>query len=268
MGNYTFLKIFNVMAYFLFLGFHLKFWTNDGSIEKDNIPTKNSYITYITPADFTLYITSGLINVLFLGFIIYQFFDSANEVVIDGIQWDFIIIASLTSTFLSLWDLEYIFCTFVVSAVLGIQVSYLYYRIRQQFPAKNWADVLYIHAPLSIYHAWIVVITLTVLFAAVFPNPKEGHEPEILIRIAVGLAYICLELTAIFYVEAVGKEDILGALVISWSFLGICFRVEDLGFSIAALGLGIFTGIYAVSPLIRQCCRENRNYGESVSLLA
>ncbi|KAG9300184.1 hypothetical protein G9A89_002630 [Geosiphon pyriformis] len=268
MGNDTFLKIFNVLAYFLFLGFHVRFWINDENNEKDNIPTKDSHVTYITPADFTFYTTSGLINVLFLGFIIYQFFESANEVVIDGIQWNFIIIAGLTSTVLSLWDLDYNFSTFVVSCVLGTQVSHLYYTIRQQFPAKNWADVLYIHAPLSIYHAWMIVITLIAFFATVFPGPNEEQEPGLLIRIAVALAYIFLELTAVFYVDLAGQEDILGAFVISWALFGISFKVEDLGFFVASLVLGIFTAIYAISPFIRRWWRTNRHVGESAPLLA
>lgn len=91
-----FLKVVNVIVYFLFLG------SNIYSIAGPEDVYRSGKETYFTPAPYAFAIWS-LIHLLLLGTIVYQFFPSGKRVVIDGISWRLPLLAVLNAIYVNVW---------------------------------------------------------------------------------------------------------------------------------------------------------------------
>lgn len=237
------IKLSNVLVYIFLLGSNIY---SVAGPQKDDSPYHDNHPTYITPAPFVFGIWA-VIHFLFGGFIIYQFFSAATETVVDGINWHFVGISLLNSLWLYLWQTDHLILSWLVILLTVSQVSFVYYTVRNKYPAQGLNDTLWIHAPLSLYHAWILVIAVINTFAAFTEVSDKG--PSLLVKILVVLGLLFLESTAIGYVEY-GKGDLAGSLVIAWNLYGVYVHQTDPVIHWTALILAVITTIYSVKPFV------------------
>ncbi|KAF0536883.1 putative membrane permease [Gigaspora margarita] len=222
MAHPLIIKISNALAYVFLLSANIY-----SGLEGDEggSPYHNSHETYITPAPFVFGVW-GLIHLLLGGFVIYQFWDSANEVVVDVVHWHFVCIALLNTLWLTLWENDYLIFAAIVVLFISGQISYVYYSLlKTQFAAHNWADRLFIHAPFTLYHAWIAVVLTLSIFAVITPE-KTDENPILLVKIVVVIALFILKGLSVAYIEG-GNSDIAGSVVIAWTLIGIFVEQQD-----------------------------------------
>jgi len=238
------IKIANVLVYLFSLG------SNVYSVvgpEKEDSPFGDSRPTYIDPAPFAFAVW-GLIHFLLGGFVIYQFFTPANDAVIKGIHWNFVILGLLNAIWLSLWQTGHYILAFIEVLFVCSSVSYIYHVIRRRFPAENINDTLWIHAPFSLYHAWITVVAVINAFAA-FGQEVTAEGPSTLTIIFVVIGLLFLKGTAVGYVEY-GRGDIVGSLVISYVLFAIFIEQQQPVIHWVALGLSLISLFYTAKPTL------------------
>ncbi|RHZ52893.1 hypothetical protein Glove_456g21 [Diversispora epigaea] len=240
------LKFLNVFAYFLLTGANLYFYLFDEDTKK--FPSfRIIHQTYISPAPY-VYGVWGLIHLLLLGFVIYQFFAKKEEIILKGVGWNFIFIAILNGVSDKLYLSDHLLFSWIGILTISSLVSQIYYRLRN-YPVHtcSWGETLFIHAPFSIFHGWIVVLAVIGLFAA-FSEKESGESPNVLMKILVVLAMLFLEIIAVGYIEKF-KGDIVGAIVIAWALYGIAVEQDDPVIRWVAIFFAIFTTFHIVKPL-------------------
>ncbi|GAA5993108.1 hypothetical protein JCM10908_003109, partial [Rhodotorula pacifica] len=90
--------------------------------------------TYFTP--------SG--DILLLGFVIYQIFDSSAEA-IHGIGWRFAIIGVLNAIFVHVFVTEHYIVAFIFAALVAAAVSTAYYSLAAHHHSRSLGDTLFVH---------------------------------------------------------------------------------------------------------------------------
>jgi len=248
-----FIKLSNVLAYFFLLTANV--YSTFGP-QKDDSPYLDSHDTYITPAPFVFAIW-GVIHFLLGGLIIYQFFSAASETVVDGIHWHFVSISAFSALWLYLWQSSHPILALITILVVSSQVSYVYYLLKNRFPAQGINDILWIHAPFSLYHSWITVITVISFFAAFTPEKTEDSHPTILVKVLVFIGLLVLEVIAVGYIEKF-KGDIAGAIVIAWSLYGVFVAQDDPFIHWSALFFAIVTTIHIFKPFFMKYIRGSQ----------
>ncbi|CAG8448902.1 9804_t:CDS:2 [Diversispora eburnea] len=246
------LKILNVLAYFLFTGVNLYSFLFDEDTKK--FPGfKIIHQTYISPAPY-VYGIWGLIHLLLLGFVIYQFFAKNEEIITEAIGWRFIIITIVNATGNKLY------VTILITSAL---VSTVYYRLRTHAHyltrTCTWSETLFIHAPFSIYHGWVFVLVVIGGFAA-FSEKEQGESPSILMKILVVLALLILETTAVGYIEKF-KGDIAGAIVIVWALSGIAVEQDDSVIRWVAVFFAVFTTFHILKAIYQRYISKSETKG-------
>jgi hypothetical protein len=254
------IKIANLLAYIFLLGANV--YSGLGP-DKDDSPYQESHPTYITPAPFVFGVW-GLIHFLLGGFVIYQFFSSNQELIIDGIHWHFVGITLLNSLWLALWQTDHLILSWITILITASQVSYIYYTIRFNHSEASISEIVWVHAPFSLYHAWIFVITVISTFAAFLPDKEEGESPSVLVKILVVIGLLILKGTAVGYIEK-SKGDIAGALVIAWTLYGIFVEQSDAIIHWTALVLAVLSTLHILKPLYKKYVRGES--GETAPLL-
>ncbi|CAG8684290.1 1447_t:CDS:2 [Gigaspora margarita] len=260
MAHPLLIKILNILAYVFLLSANI-YSGLEG--DKSGSPYHNSHETYITPAPFVFGVW-GLIHLLFGGFVIYQFWDSANEVVVKVVHWHFIIITLLNTLWLTLWEHNYLILATIVVLFISGQISFVYHNLQKTpFAPQNWADRLFIHVPFSMYHAWIAVILVLSIFAAVTPE-KTDENPILLVKIVVVIALFILKGLSVAYIEG-GNSDIAGSIVIAWTLIGIFVEQQDPIIHWISLALAIISIIHIVKG-IYNLYRKSRSKSEFAPL--
>jgi hypothetical protein len=130
----------------------------------------------------------------------------------------------------------------------------LVYNVLRQYHREGSATInerVWVHAPFSLYHAWIFVITVVSTFAAFASEKEHDEKPTILMKILVVIGLLVLESTAVGYIEAL-KGDIAGAIVIDWALYGIAVEQQDPVIHWTALVLAVVTSIHIIKPLYKR----------------
>ncbi|CAG8483143.1 8960_t:CDS:2 [Racocetra fulgida] len=163
-----------------------------------------------------------------------------------------------------------------------VQVSWVYWRLRRfptkrifdaerKFIAKNTFELFFIHAPFSLYHAWILVIAVLTVYATFTPDRAVAYDaaaietvtndttianaatvyesPSIFVQILVILGLLFMECTAIGYIERF-RGDIAGAAVIAWTLYGIWYEQQDAVIRWTAFVLALITTFHICKPII------------------
>jgi len=256
------IKISNLFVYVFLLGANL--YSGLGP-DSEGSPYQDNHPTYISPAPFVFGVW-GLIHFLLGGFVIYQFFTSNEDLIVDGVNWHFVGISLLNTLWLALWQTDHLILAWITILITSVQVS-LIYKILSQYHGEGSCSVnerVWIHAPFSLYHAWIVVISVISTFAAFTHDKVEDEKPSVLIKILVVIGLLFLEGTAVAYVEAL-KGDIAGAIVIDWALYGIFVEQQDPVIHWTALILGVFTSLHILKPLYKKYIKGSNE--ESAPLL-
>ncbi|KAG1144176.1 hypothetical protein G6F38_006543 [Rhizopus arrhizus] len=242
MAFHIFQKVANVVVYLFFLSATVYSVVgpspNDGETQEGQ--------TYITPSYWISYIWT-LIHFLLGGFVIYQWTEPAHEAAIHGVGWHFVVSVVLSSIWLGLLKSGHYIIGFIFVLLTASSVSCVFYKLTKDYPATSWLEKIFIHAPFSLWHGWIVFSAVVNLFQA-FTGLKEDG-PSVWIRILVILALLFLTSTAVGYVEyKKHKGDITGALVIGLGLLAIFTNQHDPWIHWSALTTAIITLIYPIRP--------------------
>lgn len=250
MTHPLFIKIVNVLAFVFLLGLN----TYSGFFDNSS-PYHDNHATYITPAAFVYYIWV-LIHFLLLGFVIYQFFPTANEVVVDGIHWHFLSLGLFNGLWVWLYSTDHTILALIPILLVSGQVSYVYFTLKNRYPAATFGETVWIHAPFSLYHGWIFVLTIIGVFVAFSPE-KTDDPPSVLTRIFVVIGLLFLEITAASYIEKF-EGDIAGAIVIAWSLYGIAAEQQDPVIHWAAIIFAVLTTIHIIKPFFKKYVLKTR----------
>jgi len=243
------IKISNLLVYVFLLGANV--YSGLGPDNKDS-PYHDTHPTYISPAPFVFGVW-GIIHFLLGGFVIYQFFGSAEDLIVEGVNWHFVGITLLNTLWLALWQTDHLILAWITILFTMGQVT-LVYRILSQYHGEGSCSInerVWVHAPFSLYHAWIWVIAVISTFAAFAPDKVDDEKPSLLMRILVFIGLFILESTAVTYVEAL-KGDIAGALVIAWALYGIAVEQADPVIHWSALVFAVITSFHILKPLYKK----------------
>jgi len=235
------LKVVNVLVYIFLFGSNIysSLIPNYGHHHHHYYATK---LTYITPAAYAFFVWT-LINLGLLGFVILQFFEAGYELAVEHIGWRFAIVGIFNAIYAHLYATNHFVSAFIISLFLASSVSHVYWSLRSH-PPKGAAQLLCIHLPWSLWHAWSIVLVIITAFAAF--GKQQGDHAGIWTKLLVALALVFLTLTSVGYAFYGDKGDIAGAAVISWALLGI-FSAQRQPEFIHWLALGCFiVAIFAV----------------------
>jgi len=253
------IKVANVLVYIFLLGSNVY---SGLSPENENTPYGGKHLTFISPAPFVFGVW-GLIHFLLGGFVIYQWFGD-QELILDGVNWHFVNITLFNALWLALWHNDYLILAWIVILITIIPVT-LIYAVLQRRSDSSLNELIWIHAPFSLYHAWITVIAVISTFAAFAPDKKgDDSEPGLIVQIFVILALLSLaKLATVGYLYK-GKGDIAGSIVIAWSLYGIAVEQQDPAIHWTALVLAVISSIGILIPLVHKI---RHRHEESTPLL-
>ncbi|ORY95673.1 hypothetical protein BCR43DRAFT_564507 [Syncephalastrum racemosum] len=253
---HIFQKVVNVIVYLFFLSATV--YSVVGPAPNDEIIQEGQ--TYITPSFWISYLWTA-IHILLGGFVIYQWFEPAHEPAIHGVGWHFVISVLLNAAWLALLKSGHFIIGFIFVLFVASSVSFVFYNLEKNFPAASWYDKLFVHAPFSLWHGWIVFSAVVNLFQAFTTVHEEG--PSVWIRILVILGEIFLVSTAVGYVEyKKEKGDITGALVIGVGLLAVFTNQQDPWIHWVSLVAAIFTILYPTRPYISKYVLKRPSNGD------
>ncbi|KAF8956855.1 hypothetical protein BGZ46_002306, partial [Entomortierella lignicola] len=126
-------------------------------------------------------------------------------------------------------------------------VSVVYFRLKEQDSAETLLDVIFLHLPFSLYHAWIFVLLVVNFFAVV--SPIHSHGPSIIQLVVSIIGLVFIALTVIGYIEH-KQGDVAGALVLAWYLFGVFAEQKEPAIHWTSLGLGIAVAAYTLKPFI------------------
>ncbi|KAI9029983.1 hypothetical protein CLU79DRAFT_733560 [Phycomyces nitens] len=205
-------------------------------------------LTYITPSFWVSSIWT-IIHFLLGGFVIYQWFEPAHAAALHGVGWHFVISVLLSAGWLALLKSGHFIIGFIFVLLTASSVSFVFYNLEKNYPTSSIYDKLFIHAPFSLWHGWIVFSAVINLFQA-FTGLKEDG-PTVFIRILVIFGILFLTSTAVGYVEyKKTKGDLTGAFVIGLGLVAIFTNQSDPWIHWTALGAAIITFIYPARPYV------------------
>ncbi|KAI1320974.1 hypothetical protein EDD11_009297 [Mortierella claussenii] len=250
-------KVANILVYVTLLSGNL--YSTFGGDQDSDSPYDPKHKSYITPASFTFMIWT-LIHSLLMGMIVYQWF---TDKIYRAVGWQFVAACVFNAIWLALWSSGHaILALFALFLATGA-ISVIYVSLKGQESADTLLDVIFLHLPFSLYHAWIFVLLIINVFAVL--SPARGGDPstfQIVLSIA-GLAFVAS--TVIGYIEY-KQGDVAGALVLAWYLFGVFAQQDDVpAIHWTALGLGIAVAAYTLKPFVFRLV--GRNTGETAPLL-
>ncbi|GAA5878512.1 hypothetical protein JCM8547_008436 [Rhodosporidiobolus lusitaniae] len=202
--------------------------------------------TYFTPASYVFY-TWTLIDLLLLGYVIYQFLDNSHDT-IHGVGWRFALVGILNAIFVHVFVTRHFIVAFIFALLLASSVSTIYYSLSAHYKPKGLGDALFVHLPFSLWHAWSIVTVLISAFA-LFTHGNHHSHPSVLSRILVVVAEAFLGLTAVGYAFRDRRGDIAGAAVLAFTLFGIYDNQHDKVIKYFALASAIVSLLAVVKSL-------------------
>ncbi|KAH7927060.1 hypothetical protein BV22DRAFT_1085699 [Leucogyrophana mollusca] len=208
-----FLKLVNIVVYFLFLG------SNIYTIAAPHDIYYSGKETYITPAPWAFLIWT-LIHLLLLGTIIYQFSSAGKKVIIDGISWRFPLLGVLNAIYVNLWATHHYIVAFIFALFVSSAVTHIYYIVKKHHAATSTGDEIFVHLPFSLYHGWTTVLVVLTAFEAFGVNAFE-RPAGVWTKVFVFLGLFFLEGTAATYAFSTPEGDLPASIAIVWSLWAI-----------------------------------------------
>jgi hypothetical protein len=239
------LKILNVLVYFLFLG------SNISTI--CCVPNNDVYghakQTYITPSPWAFLIWS-LIHLLLLGTIIYQFSAEGKKVIIDEISWRFALLAVLNAIYVNLWQRSNYVLAFVFALFVSSAVTHIYYIVKKSHTPSSGLDELFIHLPFSLYHGWTTILVILTAFEAFGVDASKHHHPGVWTKVFVFLALFFFEGTAAAYAFSTPEGDLPAAIAITWSLFAIFDHQDNPFIHWSALAFALLSLVWVIKGAI------------------
>ncbi|KAI8974081.1 hypothetical protein BDB01DRAFT_854046 [Pilobolus umbonatus] len=254
MASHVFQKIVNVLVYLFFLSATV--YSVVGPSPSEGQEQEGS--TFITPSYWIESVWS-LVHVLLGGFVIYQWFDAAHEAAIHGVGWHFAISVLLNAAWLALIRTGHYIIGFFFVLLTAASVSFVFYRLAKEFPSNNIWDKIFVHAPFSLWHGWIVYSSV-INFFQMFSTFRDSATPNVWHIIAVIIGLLFLTSTAIAYVEVEKQRgDVTGALVIGLGLIAIFTNQHDAWIKYTALATGILSLLYPLRLVVIRMTGRNSN---------
>ncbi|KAF9072896.1 hypothetical protein BDP27DRAFT_1391165 [Rhodocollybia butyracea] len=173
-------------------------------------PSKTRYITHLSPISW-MYQIWNVIDVLLLGTMIYQFFLSGKQAIINGISWRLPVLGVLNIIYLNLRVARAYGVAFIFAVLIYATVTHIYYLIKKKYLLQSAADQLFVHIPFSVCHAWFTFLVVLAAFEAFDSNLQFGAGT----KFSIFLALLFLEATAAAYAFYTPDGDIVATIVIS-----------------------------------------------------
>ncbi|KAI9091775.1 hypothetical protein DFS34DRAFT_597018 [Phlyctochytrium arcticum] len=237
----TLLRLGNTLVYLFFLSSSIY-----SVAAPDGKYGYGAHPTYLTPAPWAFGIW-GLIHFLFFGFVVWQWFGDSDAAV-DAYGPYFIVSGLLTSLWANNWDSGHLIISLIMLLFASASVTIIYHNLRQA-PPSSTTQSIFVHAPISLYHGWLVFMTWLNIFA-IFTQVHDPIHPPILHRVLVFLVMLQLTGTAVAYTELknLSLGDIPGALTIAWALFGIADGQQSKFIKISAFIMGAVVCLYAFRP--------------------
>ncbi|KAF0430794.1 membrane protein [Gigaspora margarita] len=197
----------------------------------------NSTETYLMPEEFTFGIWF-LIFPLLLGFIIYQWFSSADEIVVYSISYFFFCQAVLNVVWLILWGLAFYLIDAIIQVAIFLLFGIIYFNLTTHSEPKGLFDNLLIVYPFSMLTAWNLYVLFLYFWIAI---PAINSIP----LTVVALAFLSISgLYIVDYYGEKGKKDNIFPVSIIWILVGIAVKnVETMPvYTTALAGIGLIVG--------------------------
>lgn len=180
----------------------------------------DSYPNLFAPAGLTFAIWS-VIYLLLAGFVVYQWFEPANQSVLSNHQIRkklrilFAASSLLNSIWLVAWQYLQINLSVIIMLALLITLIYLNHLLRST--TLNKKDYVFIRLPFSIYFGWITIATIANITAfLVDKNLAFLQDSQVLWTVAILiLGLIVISITII------SNRDIAYGLTALWAYYGI-----------------------------------------------
>ncbi|CAJ0898559.1 5331_t:CDS:10, partial [Entrophospora sp. SA101] len=164
------------------------------------------------------------------------------------------VISLFSALWVYLWQTDHLILALITIVIISTQISHVYYRLHNKFPAQGINDTLWIHAPFSLYHAWITFLLMLSLFAAFTPektDDEDDKQPKVYLKVLVFFALLTLQIIASGYIEKF-KGDVAGALVIAGALYGIFAAQDDPFIHWTSLFFAVCTSIHIVKPFVKK----------------
>ncbi|CAE6433001.1 unnamed protein product [Rhizoctonia solani] len=160
MGNWKdgiFLKIANVLAYFVLLGSNVYIYTkSDGDY-------RSGKETYFTPAPYAFGIWP-VIHLLWLGLLVYQFTENGTKTIVE-VGWKFPAVAISSAVYIYVWakgNYTLAFMFIYTASDWAVKLR----KALNEHPSKGFHDGLWVRFLVSLFSGWVSILFVVVLFEA------------------------------------------------------------------------------------------------------
>ncbi|CAG8688584.1 21512_t:CDS:2, partial [Dentiscutata erythropus] len=202
--------------------------------------------TYISSELYTF----GLVPLLYfllMVFAIYQWSAQVNDIIVDGISYNFIIIGILHGS----WYLISLIHLYLVEAIVHTTFTVIliitYYKLEYYYPPEGIFDNLLIHKVFSIWTAWSLYGSTLGFWVAI---SALDNLPLSIIALII---FICIgwfvvdyypTIIGFFVIDYSPKSDFIFSAVIVWCLIGIAARQVDVLpiFVTTTTGIGLISG--------------------------
>jgi len=209
--RHIFLKAANVAALLMVLVYN--YYNPMGKKKEGHEGNDDDTGSYISPASFTFQIWLVIYSLL-SGFVIYQWFGSANDAVVDGVQYYHIIVCVLSVAWRFIWEQEYYLLDSFVVLSTFLVISKIRYNLSSFYPPRNIPDHLFIHYTFTIYAGWLLVATFLNFWIAI------SALNTIFLSTA---AVVILGFIGSYFTDD-GRRDIVFSATILWALIGIAVK--------------------------------------------
>lgn len=213
------IKILNVLVWIFFFGSNV--YTALGGPAAGYYSQKE---TYITPDAGTFWIWT-VINVLFLGFVVFQFFPAGIHCV-DVIGWRFAGIGILQAIWIHLFIKHHYVVAFIFSLFVAMLVSHVYWDLKNHHAPETWSDIAFIHLPFSFFHSYLIFLVVLSAFTA-FGVDASSTPAGVATKALVIIALISLGSTGVGYAFHSEKGDVAGSAVMAVMLGGVFAHVKQ-----------------------------------------
>ena len=168
----------------------------------------------------------GVIYILLIGFVIYQFRPVATENgTVERVGWWFVLSCIANSAWILLFLYDRVWLSTIAMLVLLGSLLMIYRRMEIGERKVDWQQQWAAHIPFSVYLGWISVATVANFSAALY----EADQITSFLGIGADIWAVIMMMVAgvLGFLMLWRKRDIAYALVLVWALVGIYARPFD-----------------------------------------
>ncbi|OBZ87214.1 hypothetical protein A0J61_04732 [Choanephora cucurbitarum] len=202
------------------------------------------------PKDFVI-ILNGALQLLLIGFTIYQYLPSAPRDVYEAIGYWYLLAAVINSGTSLLWAFYLNVFAFVGLLWQLATLVFIYHQLKD-YPPRNGTDHAFVNAPFSVYTAYSFFL---VLWQVSQFSDSTKHNGIIHTLILVAIGFVALHL-----VDYSHRKDWVYALTTAWILLGAAVFLTSTAHTTALIVVGILISAVARTLIPNWLDRINRRF--------